>query len=87
VIDVEDTKLIETGILERGQILFPDFVACLGKDLARLFIHEFIGEEKAMEILIADQKILDSILGYLSCEARRDLLSGFDDNLAGLRID
>ena len=80
-------ELGKPASLQRCQQLLVELVAGLGKDLAGLLVDEFIGEIKAVKILVAHQQLLDAVFGELAGQARRDLLAGLDDDLRGLGID
>ena len=71
VIDVEDRNLLETQILQRGQQLGVELLARLAVDLARLHIDDVLREIAAVQILVADQQLLQALVGELLGEHAR----------------
>src|SRR5262245_3694309 len=87
MIDVEDRDFLEVDLLQRGEQLGVEFLARLAIDLARLHVDDVLGEVAAMEILVADEKLFQALIGELLGEPRGDLAAGFDRDLAGLGVD
>ena len=87
MIDVEDRDLLETEILERGQQLGVELLARLAVDLARLHIEDVLRQVAAVQVLVADQQLLQAFVGELLGETRGDLAAGLDGDLAGLGVD
>ena len=87
VVDVEQVQLGIAGFLQRRQQLVVEFVARFGMDRAGLGVDQLVGEILPVKILVADQQLLEPVVGELPGEARGDLLAGLDHHLAGLGID
>ncbi len=87
VIDVEDRDFLETELRQRGEQLGVELLARLAIDLARLHVDDVLGEVAAMQVLVADQKLFQALIGELLGEPRRHLAAGLDRDLAGLGVD
>ena len=87
MVDVEDRNLLETEVLQRCEQLGVELLARLAVDLARLHVDDVLGEVAAVQILVADQQLLQALVGELLGETRGDLAAGLDRDLAGLGVD
>ena len=87
MIDVEDREFLELAAVDLGDQLGVDLLAGLTVDLAGLEVDDILGEIAAIQLLFADQDLLDAVLGQLAGDARGQLFAGLDDHFAGLGVD
>src|SRR5262245_65907755 len=87
MIDVEDRDFLEVELLQRGEQLGLELLARLAIDLARLHVDDVLGEVAAMKVLVADEQLLQALIGEFLGEPRGDLAAGFDRALAGRSVD
>ena len=74
-------------LLQRLQQLGVELLAGLAVDLARLHVDDVLGEVAAVQVVVADQKLFQALIGELLGETRGDLPAGLDRDLAGLGVD
>src|SRR5262249_41638726 len=86
-IDIEDRQIIDARFDQRRQDAFGKRVTRFAEDLTRFRVDDIFGDVAIEQIFARDHDVLNAVLHQLVGQARRDLLAGFGDDLAGLRVD
>ena len=86
MIDVKHAELLVAALADAVENVLIDLVAGLAVNLAGLCVHQLVGQELPVEILVGEEQLLDAIGGQLVGLARGDLLPRLDDHLAGIGV-